>query len=168
MRWKPLVVLAAMLAPGAAGAQTWRTYSYPEAGFSVHFPAAPVLAKGTYKASDGTSVPAAIYSARQDGVDYTITIADFSHRGLEKDAAIEDAVKVAVGTGLVRADVEARINRQYGRELSVKGQDGDFTVLAIFFIKDHLYRLAGQAGAPDGEQRAPRAVHFQQSLEFLE
>ena len=164
MRLLSSAVLAALLLAGPARAQTWRDYAYPEAGFAVHFPAAPAVAKGEYRTSAGRAVPAAIYSVRQQDAIYTMTVADFSAASVDQAAAIADAVKVASAAGQVKADVDARINSQYGRELSVKRPDGSLSMLAIFFFDKHLYALDGRAMSPD--QSGSLAMRFQQSLQF--
>ena len=168
MRLRSLALIAALALPGAALAQSWQDYDYPEAGFAVHFPAAPAVAKAGYTTSKGLSAPCVVYTVRQPDAVYTMTVADFSRASATSDDAISDAVKVATGAGEVRADVEARINRQYGRELSVRQKDGSISILAIFFFDKHLYVLHGQALAPDADGAAPKAVRFQQSLQFPE
>ena len=167
MRLSALVFSAAILAaPAAALAQAWQDYPFPDAGFAVHFPARPEVTKGAYRRGDGTSVPATIYSARAENMIYTITVADFSKTAVKSDAAIAEAEKLAIGDGKVRAVVDARINSQYGRELSLKRKDGSVSMLAIFFFKNRLYQLDGKAMPPDADGGATYAMRFQQSLQF--
>ena len=57
-----------------------------------------------------------------------------------------------------------RIDREYGRELTIVAKDGGRTVTAIFYLNQKLYVLAGRtdAGSP------PFGVRFQQSLQFVD
>ena len=161
-----VAVCAAFAAAGSARAQAWDTYSYPDAGFVVQFPAQPRVDRGAWRTAAGLDVPAAIYAARLDRADYVVTIADFSGTALDKDAAIADAVTVVARGDRPVADVEARINTRYGREVSFAGQDGAWTVTAVFFFNQKLYVLEGRASGPNGKDASGRLIRFQQSLQF--
>ena len=170
MRFKSLAVLGLMLAPlsvpWAADAPDWQNYDYPDAGFAVHFPATPTVRHGVYTTAAGVSAPATIYSVRQDDIVYTVTTADFSQVAVEPDKAISDAVKAFGDSGEIKLDVEARINRQYGHELSVGGKDGSRSTVAIFFFNHRLYQLDGKALPPNPDSRSSKLIRFQQSLQF--
>ena len=162
-----MFALAAALAGAPAHAQSWETYSYPEAQFAVHFPAKPAVTKGAYATTTGVSVPATIYSVRHENVVYRMTIADFSKTTIDAPAGISDAVKAWGRRGEVKLDVEARINRQWGRELSVVGKDGSRSMAAIFFFGGKLYELDGMALPPNADRSGGRLIRFQQSLAFM-
>jgi hypothetical protein len=164
---KSLAIGTALLAPMPAGAQTWQNYDYPDVGFAVHFPAAPAVTKGVYRTAAGLSAPSAIYSVRQDNVVYTVTVADFSQTAVEKDPAIADAVKAFGDTGEIKVDVDARINTQFGHELTVANKDGSRSTVAIFFFNHRLYQLEGRAAPPDPTARSSSLIRFQQSLQFF-
>jgi hypothetical protein len=57
---------AAFVIGGPAVAQSWEDYSYPEYAISVAFPASPQIETTTYQIADRHSVPARVYSVRQD------------------------------------------------------------------------------------------------------
>jgi hypothetical protein len=67
--------------------------------------------------------------------------------------------------GKVTVDVNARINRNWGRELSISSKDGGRAVLAIFFLNNHLVQLEGIVH-PGGDMASSAPVRFQQSLDF--
>ena len=160
------LALLALAVP--ARAQSWDTYSYPDAGFAVQFPTQPAIERGAWRTDAGLSVPSAIYVAHLDKVDYVVTIADFSGTALDKDTAIADTSKVLARDGQVMVDVEARISTEYGRELSIAHKDGAMAVTAAFFIKQKLYVLEGRAAGPDAKASSARLIHFQQSLQFIQ
>jgi hypothetical protein len=170
MRPRALIALlsAAILAPWPAAAQGWDSYSYPDAKFALQFPAQPQVSRSTYRTVAGLELPATAYGMRTRQAAFTLTVADFNGVALDQDAAIKDAVAAISQRGKVALDVEARINRQYGRELSVVGADGDRSVVAIFFFDQHLYLLDGRAFAPDADAASASLIHFQQSLQFIE
>lgn len=166
MRFPLLAALCVLLAPTVAAAQQWQEFSYPKHGFSVHFPAEPRVTDGTFKHSLGEPAPATIYSVRQDDVVYTMTVADFSNAGVEQEAMIADTAKAWGRIGEVKVDVVARINAQYGRELSIAAPDGSRAMVAIFFFNNRLYQLDGRALPPNAELGVPKTMRFQQSLAF--
>jgi hypothetical protein len=60
------LVLAAFVVSGPAAAQSWKEYSYPDYAFSVALPANPQIETTTYQVADGRSVPARVYTVRQN------------------------------------------------------------------------------------------------------
>jgi len=159
-----LILLAA--AAGRAGAQTWEPYSFSESGFTAQYPARPSASAGSYTTSTGLVVPAMTYKAEQDGVTYSVTVADFSGKPPGQDAAIEDGVKVLARTGEIKVDARARIDRDWGRELSIAGRDGTLTAAAVFFVKGKLYVLTGTVSPSASPTAAMRATRFEETLEF--
>ncbi len=168
MRSRAAALAALFLASAPLPATAWDSFSYPDAKFAIQFPAPPKIANGTWRTDTGLDVPARIYAVRAEGVDYGLTIADFTGAAFDHDSAIKDAVALVSKRGEVKIDVDARINRQYGRELSVIGKDGARSILAIFFFGDRLYVLDGRAYPPDAAGASASLIHFQQSLQFSE
>ena len=173
MRLPPLLLLLLLIAAPALAqipppALEWRSYDYPAMGFGVHFPAEPSVVRGTYATATG-SVPASIYSVKHENVEYRMTVADFSAAKTDEKTAIDAAVKTWATDGReIKLDVEARINRRYGRELSVGGKDGSYAMVAIFFFNNRLYELSGRALPPNATISTGRTIRFQQSLQFLD
>jgi hypothetical protein len=149
-----------------AGAQTWQAYAYPEEGFEVLFPAPPRVSTGTYQTPSGMAAPSTTYSVLQDNVLYSVMTADFSETPMERAVVIAEAVKAASEAGAVKMDVEARINAQKGRELSIDAKDGSRSTLAFFYVHDRFYRLEAKALPPDPRTASARTFRFQQSLQF--
>jgi len=152
---------------GAAPAFAWDIFTFPEAKFAAQFPRQPEVGTAKYRTTAGLEVPAQRYFTQDGGVAYSVLLADFSGTALEKDAAIADGVKLFGAEGEVLVDVEARINAEYGRELSVKRKDGGHDIVAIFFFDNHLYVLNGRAAAPNPNAATANLIRFQQSLNFM-
>jgi hypothetical protein len=152
----------AILSAGAAKAQAWREYAYPEAGFSAQFPAEPIVEDTRYEAG-AVAGPARVYEARLGSASYSVTVADLSGSSASGAQAIDAAVRALGALGEVKADVRERIDRQFGREISVLARDGGRITTAVFYLDQKLYVLAGATG-PDA---SGLAVRFQQSLQFI-
>jgi len=144
-----LLVLALAMPPAAAMAQAWQAYAYPSPGFAVQFPAPPDVEQDTFKTAAGASLPMTRYVLRQDGVVYSVEVIDYSAVQPEKLATIAEAEKRFGTQGKVTVAIDARINREFGRELSVVGDDGSRSTVAIFFVSRHLVELVAKALPPD-------------------
>jgi hypothetical protein len=149
-----------------AVAQDWQEYRVPEMGFAVSFPGTPVVTDTVYKNADGTTESAKFYSLRQGQSEFRIIVADFTNSPVQDDAAIDQADKALSATGQVAVDIPARVNRNYGRQLSITTQDGSHSVSAIFFVNHRLYQIEGITH-PGDNANSSSAVRFQQSLNFL-
>ncbi|MGZ3272117.1 MAG: hypothetical protein ACXU82_05675 [Caulobacteraceae bacterium] len=167
MKVLPALGLAFALLFAAAPAWAWDIYTFPEAKFAAQFPAQPVTGAAKYRTTAGLEVPAQRYAIQEGNVAYSVMLVDFSGTALEKDAVISDAVRAFGLEGEVLVDVEARINAEYGRELSVRRKDGGHDIVAIFFFDSHLYVLNGRAAPPDPTAATANLIRFQQSLNFM-
>jgi hypothetical protein len=160
------ILMAACLTPIAAAAQEWKVYPYPDAGFAIQFPAAPTVDKSTFKTSAGVALPMTRYALRQERIVYTLSVVDYSTTNADGMSTIAEAEKSFGASGKVTVAIDARVNRAYGRELSVTGADGSHSAIAIFFVNKHLYTLVGESLPPNAIQRSGDTVRFQESLQF--
>jgi hypothetical protein len=166
MRLIPLI-LAAFVASGPAAAQSWEEYSYPDYAFSVAFPANPQVQNTTYKIADNRSVPARVYTVRQNNSVFTVTVADLANTGLDERTAIDHAMRTLSAGGKVIFDIPHRIYRVYGRQVAMQGADGSRSTVSVFDYNGRLYQLEAKAlpGASDGPADTLR---FEQSLVFTD
>jgi hypothetical protein len=160
------MLTAACLIPVAAHAQDWKAYPYPDAGFAIQFPAAPTVEKSTFKTAAGVSLPMTRYVVRQEGTVYALSVVDYSSTGADGMATIAETEKSFGASGKVSVAIDARVNRAYGRELSVTGNNGSRSAVAIFFVDKHLFTLVGESLPPNAIQRSGDTVRFQESLQF--
>jgi hypothetical protein len=168
MRLLACVVLAASLAgSGAAAAQSWEEYSYPEDRFAVTFPAAPRIETTTFEVAAGRSVAARRYGVQQPGALLTVTVAELANTGLAETAVIDHAIARVAAGGEIKVNIPHRIDSVYGRQLSVLGADGSRAAVALFDYKGRLYQIEGRA-LPGAGDAATDTLRFQQSLVFTD
>jgi hypothetical protein len=160
------MLLAAWLTCGAAATQEWKAYPYPDVGFAIQFPAPPTVEKSTSRTSAGVSLPMTRYTVRQDRSVYTLSVVDFSSTNADAMSTIAETEKSMGASGKVTVAIDARVNRSYGRELSINGADGSRSAVAIFFVNKHLYTLVGESLPPNAIERSGDAIRFQESLQF--
>jgi hypothetical protein len=155
-----------VLIAGSAAAQGWREYSYPDLGFSLHFPDDPKIEDATYTAS-GITVPARIYSLNQDTTAYRMIVADFSRRTNFNDRQVIDlAIKTLAQEAEIKLDIPARVSRVFGRQLSLLGKDGSRSSVALFYYQRRLYQIQGTILPANSDPSSGEAIRFQQSLRF--
>ena len=156
-------ILAALAFSAPAVAQSWGEYTYPEYAISVAFPSSPKIETTTYQIADGRSVPAHVYSVRQDKSEFKLTVADLANTGLDEKTVVDHAVTAVSQGAKVKLNVPARIYRVYGRQLTVEGADGSRSMAAIFHLKGRLFQI--EAKVPRGGSEF-ELTRFQQSLVF--
>jgi len=156
-------ILAVFAFSGPAVAQSWEEYTYPEYAISVAFPASPKIETTTYQFADGRSVPARVYSVRQDKGDFKLTVADLANTGLDEKTVLDHAITALSRGATVKLNVPARIYRVYGRQLTVEGADGSRSMVGIFYLNGRLFQI--EAKVPRGGSEF-ELTRFQQSLVF--
>lgn len=158
-------IVAILVGRGPAVAQSWREYSYPDRFFAVAFPSDPQMETITYQAAADRPVEAHVYSVQQDSAVFNLTVAELKDTGLEESAVIDYAIKTMSEGGEVKVNIPHRINRVYGRQLSIVGPDGIKSMVAVFDYNGRLYQIEGKA-LPTGNDTTADAIRFVQSLIF--
>jgi hypothetical protein len=167
--WEPnmrliVFILAALVCSGPAVAQNWQEYSYPDQFFTVAFPADPQIETTTYQVADDRSVEAHVYSVYQDTAVFKVTVAEVADASLEERAVIDHAIKTLSEGGEVKVNIPHRVNRVFGRQLSIAGPDGIRSMVAVFDYKGRLYQIEGRSVSIENDAAA--AIRFVQSLVF--
>jgi hypothetical protein len=158
-------VVAFIVASATASAQGWKEYEYPNYNFTVAFPAEPKVETTPYRAADGRTVEAQVYSVVQEGGDFKVTIADVSHTEMSGGALMAFAVLMLSRGGEVKINVPHSTRRIIGRQASVDGADGSQIYASVFFHRRRLYQIEGKV--PPGGSTAD-AIRFQQSFDFTD
>jgi len=160
------VLLSGLVISGAAHAQEWRTYTYPGPGVAIQFPAVPDIQTTQVKNASGLTLPTTQYVVRQESVQYTLSVVNYSRTNADGLGIIAETVRSFSAKGKVSSNIGARINASYGRELTVTDSDGSRSDIALFFVDNHLYTAVGRALPPNPLARAADTARFQQSLQF--
>jgi hypothetical protein len=154
--------LFAFAAPAAA--QSWQEYNYPDYSFSVSFPAEPQIHTATYPVTGDRTVNAQVYTVHRDDAEFTMTVADLGDPRPEETAVIDYAIKTLSAGAEVKVNIPHRINRVFGRQLSIVQGDGSRASVALFDYDGRLYQIEGKS-LPGGNATAD-VIRFVQSLAF--
>jgi hypothetical protein len=158
-------IVVTLVGAGAAVAQNWREYSYPDQSFTVAFPGDPQVQTATYQVADDHWVEAHVYSVHQNDAEFTVTVAELADSALEESVVIDYAIKIMSEGGEVKVNIPHRINRVYGRQLSILGPNGIRSLAAVFDYNGRLYQIEGKA-LPTRNDATADAIRFVQSLIF--
>jgi hypothetical protein len=162
-----VLMIAMLVGGGAAAAEGWREYSYPDQLFTVAFPGDPQIEATTYEVADHRTVEAHVYSVRQDNAVFKVTVAELADSGLAESAVINHAINMMSEGGEVKVNFPHRVDRVYGRQLSIVGRDGTRSMAALFDYNGRLYQIEGKALPAENEATAD-AIRFVQSLIFTD
>ncbi len=148
-------VVAIAAAQNAQEASSWESYSFPQSRFAAQFPVKP-----TTETRSGAST---VYVAVKEGVEFRVTVTE----GAAQDAIARSEARLTSGAS-VHSAVDARIDRQFGREFSYSSPTGARSVAAIFVVEGRLIESVGTAPPALALQRSGDLLRFQQSLTFID
>jgi hypothetical protein len=161
----PATFIPVMVAlTGHAAAQNWQNYSYPDYSFGVSFPADPQIETTTYQIADDRTVEARVYAVRRKDAELKVTVAQLDDPTPEETAAIDHAIKTLSAGGEVKVNIPHRVNRVFGRQLSILQGDGSRAAVALFDYDGRFYQIEGKS---TGNDAAAEAIRFVQSLTFI-
>jgi hypothetical protein len=158
-----ILIPAVFIFAAPAAAQDWQEHSYPDYSFRVTFPASPQAETTTYQVSNDRAVGAHVYSVHRDGAEFKVTVAELADLGIDETAVIDHAIKTLSAGGEVKVNIPHRINRVYGRQLSILQGGGTRAEVALFDYNGRLYQIEGKSLATGDDADA---IRFVQSLIF--
>jgi len=163
------LAVAAFVATAPAAAQGWEEYSYSDYTVAVAFPANPQIEQATFEIVSGRSVPARVYSLRQNDLIFKLTVAELEGTKLEESAVIDHAIRALSQAATVKLNIPARIYQVYGRQLTVEGADGSRSMVQLFDYNARLYQIEAKAltGRSFSDLQSD-VVRFHQSLTFTD
>jgi hypothetical protein len=159
-------ILLALFFAGSAAADDWKDYENPDYAFTIHFPLDPTVETATYQAADGRSLPAHIFSVKQDTGTFKVTVVEMPGKQTGSNAAVmKEATKVVAAGGTIKFDIDHRVRAVYGRQLGIAGTNGGYSYVALFYRNNRLYLIEGNAFVAGGRAEV-EAMRFQQSLDL--
>jgi hypothetical protein len=149
----------------AALADDWKDYENRDYAFTIHFPGDPTVETATYKAADGRSFPAHIFSSKQDTGTFKVTVVDMPGRQTGSDAAVmKEAIGAVVGGGTIKFDIPHRVRASMAGSSASPEQTVTRSYVALIHRNNRLSRSRDAFVA--GGQAEVEAMRFQQSLDL--
>jgi hypothetical protein len=174
MRAISLAGITALTLVGAGVAvadSNWHSYISHQLGFSVEMPGTVRTEKATYKAAVAGQREGVTYESLDDGIDYKITILDFTKDPQEGSRYMEEAAFILQANKHVLMNdfgrVEPGKDAVYGRKMTFDlPNKGGRVTSAVYFTRGHLFELTATVLPANGDYATPDAGRFVDSLVF--
>jgi len=157
--------LAAMTAPAAAA---WHGYISHPLGFAFAAPGELKVEKGTYRGAVAGSHDTVVYRFADDNIEYKAMVIDMSDKANDAASLLGEAEYLFQENKKVLMDTFGRVDRQYGRKLTIDlPNNGGRTTAAFYFINGRIISLQATVLPANGDYNTPELGRFVDSLTFF-
>jgi hypothetical protein len=168
MRLTALAVLlgAALMATPATAA--WRGYISHPLGFSFSAPGELKVEKGTYRGAVAGARDTLGYSFVDDDIEYKVMVIDMSDKANDAATLLGEAEYIFQEGKKVLMDTFGRVDRQFGRKLTVDQPNNTGRATAAFyFINGRIISLQATVLPANGDYDSPEPARFVDSIAFF-
>ena len=159
------VVLSAMTTPAAA---QWRPYISHPLGFAFAAPGAMKLEKGTYNSPISGQHNTIVYAFAEDNIEYKVVVVDMRDHANKSATLLGEAQFLYQDKKKVLMDAFGRVDRQYGRKLTVDlPNNGGRSTAAFYFINGRIVSLQATVLPANGDYETPEMGRFIDSITFF-
>ena len=170
MRVLALVILTLVLGAGAGSAAAFREYIYLDKGVAIQFPAPPQMSTGTLESEMVKGLRTTTYAARDDNVDYRLTIIELGNRTDAATSLLNEVAYFLMREGEVLFTDFPRVYQGaqsvYGLTLVVDRMDGSRIRTSIYYSKGRLYRADAIVLPARGDKDMTTPSRFDQTIRF--
>jgi len=157
--------LAVMTAPATAA---WRGYISHPLGFAFAAPGEFKIEKGTYRGDVAGSYDTLIYRFVDDDIEYKVTVIDTSDKANDAATLLGEAEYNFQDGKKVLMDAFGRLDRQYGRKLTIDlPNNAGRTTAGFYFINGRIISLQATVLPANGDYDSPEMARFVDSITFF-
>ena len=170
MRFKGLVFLAgAALAGMTAPAQAaWRGYISHPLGFAFAAPGELKMEKGTYRGAMAGPHDTVVYRFVDDDIEYKAVVIDVADKANDAATLLGEAEYNFQNGKKVLMDTFGRVDRQYGRKLTIDlPNNAGRSTAAFYFINGRIISLQATVLPANGDYDTPEMARFVESIAFF-
>jgi hypothetical protein len=169
MRWLGLATLvgalAAMTVPAGAA---WRGYISHPLGFAFAAPGELKVEKGTYHGAVAGARDTVVYRFLDDDIEYKAEVIDMTDKANDAATLLGEAEYNFQDGKKVLMDTFGRLDRQYGRKLTVDlPNNAGRTSAAFYFIDGRIISLQATVLPANGDYDTPEMARFVESITFF-
>ena len=159
------IVLAAMTGPAAA---QWRPYISHPLGFAFAAPGPMKVEKGMYEAPVAGKHDTLIYSFMDDNIEYKAVVIDVRDKANDAATILGEAQYQFQNGRKLMMDTFGRLDRQYGRKLTVDlPNNGGRSMAAFYFVNGRIVSLQATVLPANGDYETPETGRFIDSITFF-
>ena len=156
--------LAALTAPAQAA---WKSYISHPLGFAFAAPGDLKVEKGSYRGEVAGPHDTIVYRFVDDNIEYKVVVIDMSDKANDAATLLGEAEYIFQEDKKVLMDTFGRVDRQFGRKLTIdQPNNGGRTLAAFYFINGRLISLQATVLPANGDYLTPDMGRFVDSLAF--
>ena len=157
--------LAAMTAPTQAA---WKSYISHPLGFAFAAPGELKVEKGTYRGAVAGPRDTVVYRFVDDDIEYKMVVIDMSDKANDAATLLGEAEYTFQDGKKVLMDTFGRVDRQYGRKLTIDlPNNAGRTMAAFYFINGRIVSLQATVLPANGDYDTPELARFVDSISFF-
>jgi len=158
-----IIAAAILLVARPLFSQDWIEYVDRKEFFQINLPGQPTVRDTTYKAEDGESLPAKVYTVKDGPATYSMTVVNYKGAENWRGATAWAAWQFRKRGGQVTYDAHAVTDFIAGHQLQITNKDGSRSYIGIHPHMRRLYIMEATA-PPD----YPPPSDFPQTLSILD
>jgi hypothetical protein len=160
-----MTALAATIAPALAA---WHGYISHPLGFAFAAPGELKVEKGTYRGAVGGPRDTFVYGFADDNIEYKAVVIDMSDKANDAATLLGEAEFMFQENKKVLMDTFGRVDRQYGRKLTVDlPNNAGRASAAFYFINGRIVSLQATVLPANGDYDTPEMGRFVDSITFF-
>jgi hypothetical protein len=170
MRLTALAILAgaALAAIAAPAMAAWHGYISHPLGFAFAAPGELKMEKGTYRGPVAGTHDTVVYRFVDDNIEYKAVVIDVGDKTNDAATLLGEAEYLFQDGKKVLMDAFGRVDRQYGRKLTIDlPNNGGRTSAAFYFINGRIVSLQATVLPANGDYDTPEMGRFVDSITFF-
>ena len=170
MRFTALATLAgaALMAITTPAMAVWRGYISHPLGFSFSAPGELKVEKGTYRGAVAGQRDTLVYRFVDDNIDYKVVVIDMTDKANDAATLLGEAAYTFQEGKKVLMDAFGRVDRQYGRKLTIDlPNNAGRSSAAFYFVTGRIISLQATVLPANGDYDTPEMGRFVDSLSFF-
>ena len=157
--------LATMTAPAQAA---WHGYISHPLGFNFAAPGELKVEKGTYQGPVAGQRETTVYRFLDDDIEYKVVVIDMTDKANDAANLLGEAEYLYQDNKKVLMDTFGRVDRQYGRKLTIDlPNNGGRSTAAFYFINGRIISLQATVLPANGDYDTPDKGRFVDSITFF-
>jgi hypothetical protein len=169
MRLRVLASAAfAMLIAAVPAQAAWKGYISHPLGFAFAAPGDLKVEKGTYRGAVAGPHDTTIYKFMDDNIEYKVTVIDMADKANDAATILGEAEYIFQEDNKVLMDTFGRVDRQYGRKLTIDlQQKKGRATSAFYFVNNRILWLQATVLPENGDYDTPEMGRFVDSVTFF-
>jgi hypothetical protein len=146
----------------------WRGYISHPLGFAFAAPGELKIEKGTYRGAVAGERGTLVYRFFDDNIEYKAVVIDMTDKASDSASLLGEAEYLFQEDKKVLMDSFGRVDRQYGRKLTIDlPNNGGRSTAAFYFINGRIISLQATVLPANGDYDTAQMARFVDSLTFF-